>query len=263
MKILIIHGSMRKGNTYAVTRKLIDRLLSKPDVECTEISVADLDLPFCSSCHACLTRGEEYCPHFPITGGVQSALMDCDGVIVSGVSYIRSLNAAMKNLLDHFAYGYHRPAFFGKKGMVVTTSAGTGEKGVAKYLKTVLGQWGINGAIVVTRNEKEKRLQTPEKETEILNRYADRFYQLTASKQPVLPSLQNIVIHNAFRAMSLSEFGESERDTQYWLQDGYRDKAYPVEAGPFRYAVGAIMYKIIGFSAKMIGKVYAKRLDSQ
>jgi len=260
MKILVIHGSMRKGNTYAVTQKIISRLLNKPDVECAEISVADLNLPFCSSCHLCMTKGEEYCPHYHITGGVQSALMNCDGVIVSGVSYIRSLNAAMKNLLDHLAYGYHRPALFGKKGMAVVTSAGVGERSVAKYLKRVLGQWGVNGAIIVTRNDKEKRLQSIDKEIEILNRFADRFYHQIISNKPIPPSLKCIVMHNAFRAMSLGEFAESERDTQFWLQNSYKNRAYPVRAGLLKYAAGAIMYGIVGYSAKMIGKMYAKRL---
>jgi multimeric flavodoxin WrbA len=261
MKILVIHGSMRKGNTYSLTKEIMKRLLEKPDVECTEISVADLKLPFCASCHVCFAKGEEYCPHYDIMCGVQSALMDCDGVILSGTTYMWALNAAMKNLLDHLAYGFHRPALFGKKGMVVTTSAGDGEKDAAKYLKTVLGQWGINRALTATLNTKEKQLQS--KGEKYLCSAAERFYKLIASKKPLLPSLKSIAAHNSFRAMSLSEFGENERDRQYWSQAGFCNRAYPVKAGMLKYAAGATVHGIVKQAAKMIGLVYVKRSGVQ
>jgi multimeric flavodoxin WrbA len=213
MKILIIHGSMRKGNTYALTKGIVNCLLSKPDAECTEISVADLELPFCCSCHVCFAKGEEHCPHYDVMRDVQSALMTCDGVILSGTTYMGALNAAMKNLLDHLAYGFHRPALFGKKGMVIATSAGNGEKSVAKYLKTALGQWGINGAIVVTQSTKAQQLLSSDKIAATLDRAAERFYQLIASKRFIAPKFKSIAVHNAFRAMSLSDFAENGRDT--------------------------------------------------
>jgi len=250
---------MRKGNTYELTKEIVTRLLAKPGVECTEISVADLELPFCISCHACLNKGEEFCPHYEIVRSVSTALLECDGVIVSGATYVRALNGAMKNLIDHLAYYYHRPVLFGKKGMVIATSSGVGEKSVAKYLRTTLGQWGINDAMVVTLNEKEKRLKT--KGDTWLSRNTEEYYRLIASKKPLSPSLKSIATHNSFRAMSLSEFCESERDALFWQQTGYSDKAYPVSAGPYKYAVGAIINKLVKISAKMVGRVYAKRKD--
>jgi multimeric flavodoxin WrbA len=253
---------MRKGNTYALTKGIVNYLLFKPDVECTEISVADLELPFCCSCHACFAKGEEHCPHYAVMHGVQSALMECDGVILSGTTYMWALNAAMKNLLDHLAYGFHRPALFGKKGMVIATSAGNGEKSVAKYIKTALGQWGINGAIVVTQNTKEQQLLSSDKIAAKLDCAAERFYQLIASKRFIAPSLKSIAVHNAFRAMSLSDFAENERDMQYWRQDGFYNRAYPVKAGP-KYGVGALMYGAAKYSAKMLGRIYTKRLNTR
>ena len=258
MKIFVIHGSMRKGNTYSLTKEIVDRLIAKPNVECTEISVADLNLPFCCSCHVCFEKGEEYCPHHEIMHEVQSALKDCDGVILSGTTYMWALNAAMKNLLDHMSYGFHRPALFGKKGMVVTTAKGAGEKGVAKYLKSVLGQWGVNGAMIVTVNEKEKQIKT--KGAAYLDRAADKFYRAIVSGKPIPPSIKNIAVHNSFRAMSLSEYGESECDAKHWQQPGFSDRAYPVKAGPFKYTAGSIVHGLVKRSSKIIGKIYAKRL---
>ena len=258
MKILVIHGSMRKGNTYSLTKEITTRLLAKPDITIREISIADLELPLCRSCHLCLTKGEEFCPAYSTMRGVQSALLDSDGVILSGVTYMWALNGAMKNLLDHLAYGFHRPALFNKKGMVVVTSTGTGEKNVAKYLKTVLGQWGINRATVIAENEKEKKLLSPAKRTAKLGRATERFYQQLTSHKPLPPSLKSIAVHNAFRAMSLSEFSESASDTRYWSRDEL-NRAYPVDAGAFKYAVGSLVFTASKHMTKLVGGLYEKR----
>ena len=111
MKITVIHGSMRKGNTYGVTQAVLEHLRKHADVQITEISVADLDLPFCCSCHACFSKGDEFCPHNAVVGSVAKSIEECDGLIISGVCYAMQINAAAKNLADHLAYYFHRPRF--------------------------------------------------------------------------------------------------------------------------------------------------------
>jgi len=189
---------------------------------------------------------------------VQSALNECDGIILSGTTYMWALNAAMKNLLDHFAYSFHRPVLFGKKGMVIVTSKGNGEKSVAKYLKTVLGQWGVNGALVVTQNAKEEQLMSPSKIAAKLDSQAEKFYKQIASKKYIPPSLRSIAVHNAFRSMALSEFAEFERDTHYWQQEEF-NRPYPVNAGPIKYAAGVVVFGIASFATRMIGRTLMKR----
>ena len=255
MKILVIHGSMRKGYTYMLTKEIVNRLSDKPDVEITEIGVADLDLPFCISCHNCFSKGEEFCPHHNVMKNIQAALGGCDGVIVGGVTYLWALNAAMKNVLDHLGYLFHRPSLFGKKGIVVTTSAGAGEKGVAKYLKTVLGQWGINGAQIVSINARERELDPPAHQSAKLTAAAERFYGLIKSGKPISPVLNNIAVHNAFRAMSLGGFTASERDTQYWRQKDFVNKSYPVYAGALKYLAGTAVYGIVKFMSRNINRI--------
>ena len=258
MKILAIHGSMRKGNTYGLTKEILNRLASKPGVTVTEISVADLELPYCLSCHTCFSRGEEHCPHYGAMRGVEEAILECDGFIVSGASYMRALNAPMKNLMDHMSYWYHRPALFGKKGMAIVTSAGAGEHAVADYLIDVLGQWGVNGAVGVTRNARGAALAKPGKTTEKLDRAAERFYQEILSGRQIHPSINNIAVHNAFRAMSLSGYTDSECDTNYWRKEAM-NKPYPVNAGPLKYAAGAIVFFAVKNLTNAVGKVYDKR----
>ena len=259
MKLLVIHGSTRKGNTYALTREIVRRIATKPDVEVTEISVAALDLPFCRSCHACFDRGEEFCPHYGVMREVEAALLACDAVVLTGVTYMWSLNAAMKNLLDHLSYLFHRPALFGKRGMVIATSKGAGEKGVAKYLKTVLGQWGAGGAVVFTQNEKEQKLLSDSKKAEKLSRAADQLYRLMKSNRQLPPSLKNIAVHNAFRAMAQGEYAESERDALYWQESGCGNKAYPLKVSWPMRAFGALVHRASAGAARLAGRIYMKQ----
>ena len=266
MKILVIHGSMRKGNTYALTNEILSRLSSKQDVEIVEIGVADLNLPFCTSCHICLMKGERFCPHRAIMEKIQTVLAECDGVIFSGVTYMRGLNAAMKNVIDHLSYLFHRPALFGKKGIVVITSTGAGENGVAKYLKTVLGYWGVNGALVITRKMRNHSTQVENvqflaKETAKLNKVSDRFYDWIKSKRQISPSSKSIAIHNTFRAMSLSKYAESECDTAYWKKEGFFNKVYPVKAGLFKYLIGAFVHSSVKRLVKIVGWAYTRKIS--
>ena len=265
MQILVIHGSMRQGNTYQLTQQVVSRLAHKPDVTITQVSIADLGLPFCTSCHACLTKGEEYCPHDALLRSLRTAILECDGLILSGTTYVRALNAAMKNLLDHFAYLLHRPALFGKHGMVIATSAGLGEKNVAKYMQGLMALWGINGAMAVTRTTKQQRLQSdseelPEKAARKLDKTVDAFYDSIRSQRQVNPTASIIAQHNFFRATSLSEYSESERDTEYWSLPGFSDRAYPVQIGWIKYQIGALAFSAAKLAMQIVGRSYMKRL---
>ena len=261
MNILVLHGSMRKGHTHALTQAIVSRLSTKPEVEIEAIGVDELDLPFCISCHLCFKKGEEHCPHYDQLRRVTAALHACDGLIISGTTYMWALNAAMKNLLDHHAWLFHRPALFGKHGIVVATSAGAGEKNVTRYLRSVLGQWGINKAQVVTLNTKEQKMGgggdgLPAKKAANIDNVVEVFYQRIKSGKQLSPALKSIAVHNAFRAMSLSDYSESERDTAHWQKPGFVDKSYPAKAGLCQRIVGAIVFGAASRATAMLGKRY-------
>jgi len=265
MKILVIHGSMRKGNTYALTKEVLSRLSAKQEVEIVEFGVSGINLPFCTSCHLCLLKGEMYCPHRTVMEEIQTALSECDGLIFSGAVYMRGLNAAMKNVIDHLAYLFHRPSLFGKKGIVVVTTAGSGENSVVKYLKKILGFWGINGALIVTKKTRnhnakpDETLQLSAKEIAKLDKVVNRFYDLIKLKRPIFPSLKSIAIFNTVRAVSLSSHTESESDVAYWRKDGFCNKAYPTKAGLFSYWIGTLVYHSVRSMVKIVGWVYIKK----
>ena len=256
MKITVIHGSMRKGNTYGVVSAVLERLRSYDDVEVSEIRVADLDLPFCASCHACFSKGEQFCPHRAITSPVADAIENCDGLIVSGVCYAMQINAAMKNLIDHFAYYFHRPRLFTKMGMVVTTTAGAGEKAVAAYLRQTLGHWGMGKAIRLPIKIQTEKFSLTEKQKASVRTAADKFYIHIKEKKLPSPSIASVAVHNAFRGNSSLTPPLSECDGAYWKASGFIEKIYPRRAGLLKLFVGRITYSMM---RKVFGKVVNNR----
>ena len=245
MKITVINGSMRKGNTYGVTQAVLEHLRSHNDVEITEFNVADLDLPFCTSCHICFDKGEAFCPHYDVVSTVAKAIEDCDGLIMSGVCYAMHINAATKNLIDHFAYLFHRPRLFDKIGLVITTTAGAGENIVAKYLRQVLGHWGMGKAILLPM-----KIQTPtfllnDKQKSQVSTATNKFYAAIKKEKPFPPSLISVVVHNSFRGHASISPPLSECDSAYWRDSGFADKVYPRRIFVVKFLVGGLIYPIM------------------
>ncbi|MCL2528181.1 MAG: NAD(P)H-dependent oxidoreductase [Defluviitaleaceae bacterium] len=246
MKITVIHGSMRKGNTYGVVQAVLEHLGTRGGVEITNINVADLELPFCSSCHICFSKGDEFCPHNAIVGPVVKAIEDCDGLIISGVCYAMHVNAALKNLIDHFAYLFHRPRMFSKVGMVVATTAGAGEIGVAKYLRQVLGHWGMGKAILLPMKIQVAAFSLTDKQKRQVSAAADRFYNAIRDGKLFSPSMVSVAVHNSFRAMASVAPPVSECDSAYWRESGFGDRVYPRKIGFGKAFVGRFMYLVMG-----------------
>jgi len=236
---------MRKGNTYGVSCAVLERLRSYDDVEITEINVADLDLPFCVSCHTCFDKGEQFCPHSAVVSQVAQVIENCDGLIVSGVCYAMQINAAMKNLIDHMAYYFHRPRLFSQVGMVITTTAGAGEKIVAKYLRQTLGHWGMGKAILLPVKIQTAKFSLTDKQQKRARAAADVFYDKIKCNKLSPPSFESVVVHNAFRGNSSLTPPLSECDSAYWKMSGFANKVYPRSIGMLKLFVGMIAYSVI------------------
>ena len=243
MNITVIHGSMRKGNTYKLTRAALERIRSYDDVYVTEFDVNTLELPFCLSCHGCFSKGEEFCPHREKMRPITDCLEACDAVIVSGVVYSLHLNAAMKNLIDHVSYYFHRPRLFGKPGMVVTTTAGAAEKTIAKYLRGTLGAWGAGPVYRLSCKVQSESFELSVKQRKLVENTADRLYGAVKSGKRGSPSIQSIAIYNTFRGMSAAKYGPSEYDKKYWSESGLGEKTYPYRINPVKAMFGGLTYK--------------------
>ena len=115
MRILVIMGSPRKGNTYRAVKKIEEYMRSMDNVEFEYLMLKDANLLQCRGCYVCLAKGEEYCPCKDEAPLIEQKMHAADGVIFASPVYGMNVSALMKIFVDRFSYIFHRPRFLIKK----------------------------------------------------------------------------------------------------------------------------------------------------
>jgi multimeric flavodoxin WrbA len=111
MKTCLIHGTMRKGSTYHITKMILDKLDSDLNNEVTEFFLPK-DMPnFCVGCYQCIFKGEQLCPHASSVNKIHQAMVDADLIIITSPVYVFDVSGQLKAMFDHFGYQWmsHRP----------------------------------------------------------------------------------------------------------------------------------------------------------
>jgi multimeric flavodoxin WrbA len=62
MKVLVIMGSPRKGNTWTAVRRIEEHMQVLGEVTFEYLMLGDIDLSHCRGCYVCFEKGEEHCP---------------------------------------------------------------------------------------------------------------------------------------------------------------------------------------------------------
>jgi multimeric flavodoxin WrbA len=235
MKITVINGSPRKGNTYLATQIFKEEMQKKGEVEFIEIFLPK-DMPeFCHGCTTCILKGEEKCSHNQYVKPILEAMLESDGLIFTSPVYVYDVSGVMKNFLDHFGYLWlpHRPnaKMFSKKAYILITAAGSGIKGTIKTIVTNLKFWGVNrvyskGFPVFSERWQTMPAKKQERYERILRKEATKFYKEVESKKIHLPYFSIRFIFFAIKMM-IKGYDESSIDKKYWKEKGWLDKKNP------------------------------------
>ena len=145
MKILVIMGSPHKGNTYAAAKKIEEAMRKRSDMEFEYLMLAEANLSPCRGCFICFLKGEGSCPIDDDAAAIGEKLENADGVIFASPVFGMNVTGLMKTFIDRFSYIFHRPRFFSKKALLLSTTGALGQKDVLKYLHMVAGIWGFRG----------------------------------------------------------------------------------------------------------------------
>lgn len=257
MKCLIINGSTRKGNTWKLA-ELMKGNLQKLDTQMQfeEIHLADLHLPFCLGCSQCFRKGHTYCPHNEIIQKVMDQIEECDGVIFATSTFNAQVPAITKNLVDHLCFMLHRPRYFNKKAMVLSTTGGVGAKSSAMYIAGTLVGWGFNTCYQMPISSISwNDYQPTEKHKKQSLKLAKKFHSDLVSGKLHSPSLVALITYNVFRAMSRDYRPGTKFETYdgvYYDSTGLINETYspmtplPIYKrlfGNFFYLLGTIMSK--------------------
>ncbi len=147
MKILAIIGSPRKkGNSYQATKEVENQMKKWGDVEFEYLFLQDADLKMCMGCFNCISSGENFCPLKDDRVKIEKKMSESHGIIFVSPCYCQNVSGLMKNFIDRMAYIFHRPRFFQQRGMVLSSTAGSGLNETLDYLEN-LHIWGFGKMI--------------------------------------------------------------------------------------------------------------------
>jgi len=238
MKVVVINGSPRKGNTYAAAQILKNEMAARGKVEFTEYFLPQ-DLPeFCQGCYVCLSENERLCPHAKYTLPIAEALIGCDALIFTTPVYVLQTTGAVKAFFDHYSWLFvvhrARPEMFEKKAFVLSTTAGAGTKAAMKTIITNLKFWGINRIFssgfamraIDWETVEPRRRETYERK---LKKSAQRFYKDIALGKKHSPYLLTRFMFYFRRGMlkkeaALQSDESASADIKHWQEQGWFDR---------------------------------------
>ena len=159
--------------------------------------------------------------------------------------------ALMKNLIDHLCFMLHRPFFFTKKALVVSTTAGIGATETVKNLAGTLRGIGFNRCYELPLTTHSwNAFALNEKSKSKCATIAKKFHLDVSSGKIHSPTWLILIPYNLFRGMSL----HYAKGTVYEYQDGIHwsdpiraksvyDPAVPV---PFYKKLFGVFFYLIG-----------------
>lgn len=269
MKILAIIGSPKgKGNSYALTRKVEEKMRSLGDVEFEYLFLKDVDLQPCRGCYVCLGKGEGRCPLKDDRPMIEEKMRAADGVIFVSPTYVINVSGLMKNFIDRFAYVCHRPRFF-KRSMVISTTGGVGQQVTALILAVTAMTWGYSvayrlGAIYppdLDRYPADVREKLDMKADAMAAKAARRFYGAIKSGMPapgIIGLAQFRLQKNAFFSA-----GEGNVDHEYWKNKGWFDRGchyyYVANVNPIKKLASVAVEKLMTISVPKYVKTCGER----
>lgn len=257
MVILIINGSPHKGNTWCLTEKVKEQIAAFDiTVQFEEIHLSDVNIPFCTGCSMCFRKGHSFCPHNQYIQPIMDKIESCDGVIFSVSCFQGAVTALTKNFTDHLAFLLHRPRYFDKKALIISTTGGVSANSVTKSLANTLPGWGFNKCyqlpiVAFSWND----YKPTEKDKQKADTVSKAFYMDLKSKKLHSPQIGVLIPFNLFQAMCK----EYAPGTEYSTQDGVFWKKYV----GMRYAPGIplpIHKRVLGRLIYQIGKYLSPKM---
>lgn len=198
----------------------------------------------------CIYKGEDKCPHNEKISYIINEIEKSDAIIVTSPVYSMQVSGLLKTFIDHMSYNFHRPKFFTKKALVITTTAGAGHEASAKYIRDVLYYWGFNFVEMIPIAYRGMELNN--KNIEKIKYKAAKFGEDLMSKKIHKPQIKSIFMYNLWRKSGEIPFKEGDADYRYWNNSGLSKSVYhpDIKIGFLKRAIGNATYNLIGGKIK-------------
>lgn len=262
MKYIVIDGCTHRGNTWLVAEAAMKRI-KESDSNCSFeiIHLIDEKLDYCLGCSNCFRKGADYCPHKSIMSRIIGQIDTADALIMVSTTYNTRETALLKNFLDHMNYLLHRPRFFAKKALVITTVGGFGGKTTIKSIAGTLRGMGFNkcyGLCIASISWNAYRIT--DKHQRMIEQVTDHFRKDVESGKLHFPQMPVLIPYNLFRGMA----GNFKPGAKYETEDGryYLDQKRVYDASvpllPHQWLFGSVFYMIGKISSKFMVVTYRK-----
>ena len=141
------------------------------------------------------------------------------------------------------AYFYHRPYFFTKKALAVSSTGGAGVKGVLSYMEEDLENMGFNKVYKIGLTNARRDDEKLEKE---IKKVSKKFYDDVANGKTYSPSFKRLTMFNVWRAMN-SKSTALKADYEYWEITGlkYHEFSPTIKLPLIKKAYAKLLYSIL------------------
>ncbi len=244
LKVLAIHGSPHNGQTYEATLEFLKELGNRIEIDAGQVFLFQERLELCRGCGTCIVLGEERCPNQDGLREIHAKMRDADAVIITTPVYALHVSALVKNFIERSAFMMHRPCFFGKWFMPITTQAFSGDKDVAKYMKNAMHFLGFHTIPGLHLTGAPGSRTTAQKNAvqKKINDAVDRFQAIQKQARFPVPAWKDFMMFR-FRRSGVDSKDMAEvfpRDLEYFRENGWlkRDYYYDVRLNPLMKAAG-------------------------
>jgi multimeric flavodoxin WrbA len=248
LAITALIGSPRRQNTLHLVEIVEDELKKLGNVQVDYVFLGERNIEFCRGCMQCMARGWEFCPLKDDLADIMASIEKSDGVILASPVYIYHVTAQTKTFLDRLPAFCHRPAFFHKQAMAVSTTGFMGTKPTLKYMGDILGALGCRTVVTVGGQGQDKEGKLPAKLEEKARKAARRFHRNLVKGDAIPPSFASIMQFRIQRLMFTT--GEAAKifpaDFEHYSK--LKGRRYPVDARirPCKLAAAWVAEKLAG-----------------
>lgn len=230
MKVTVIYGQSHKGITWTIVQTLLSHL--EPD-EVSEFYLPRDGPESCIGCRRCFLEGEDRCPHHDTMVPIVESMKGCDVLVFASPNYVDGMSGASKDLMDHLAYAWmaHRPMpeMFTKTGVVITSSAGAGNRRVLSSMTRQMRSWmmpKVHRIGLVSHAWGPEDLS--DRKRADIDRKCRRIASDIRSKEGRSPfSLHQRLMFAIFRSMQSGKAAWNETDRVWWERQGWLGKERP------------------------------------
>ena len=216
MKILSICSSPKKGGTFKALNSIKEEF---PDIDFEILMLKDMNMKDCLGCYACINRGPEYCRLNDDRDVILKKMEEADGVIFATPTNTRHVTVLMKKFMDKLGYIAHRPYFFDKYAMFVSTCKGFGADLANDYMSSNIGQYGFNEVSTLDLYiSRKSEAETKYNQNQIIQEFK-KLIQAIQKGERDKPTVGDLVYFQIFKAISELNKKEGIADYEY-----YKDK---------------------------------------